>query len=529
MKTWPSELADKVLERFPDEEVYTCAAGISPSGIVHFGNFRDIATSLAVYKELKNRGKKVRFLFSWDDYDRFRKVPSNVDSSFEEYLGLPLADVPSPDGKEESYARYFQKQLEDSMKDMGIDVIDFIYQNKMYRSGVYADSIIEAMKKRKEIASILFSFMSEKSIDAKGLTEEDYVEGYYPISIFSKFNGKDNTEILEFDGESKVKYFCKDTEKEDVIDMTKDFCYKLGWKPDWSMRWRHEGVNFEPAGLDHGTPGGSYDVCSRIVREVFDSEPPVFRVYQMVGIQGLGAKMSGSKGNAVSPGQLLDIYEPEILKWLYMRKIPGQAFQLAFDSEVYRQYDEFDREVSRMAKGKLNPKLEYNLKMSGVESPKEIKPLPFRQAVALGQIVQWNTEKVLKLMEAMRMEFDVDSVPRRLEKAKNWLETYNPGEAISILENVNKEYIESMDDAGKEQIRELKKVLESGMTEIDELQHAVYSIPKDESLNDDENKKRQLSFFRDVYNLILGLDRGPRLGTFLWAVDKNKIINLLEV
>ena len=46
-------------------------------------------------------------------------------------------------------------------------------------------------------------------------------------------------------------------------------------------------------------------------------------------------------GGAISPAQLLEIYEPTLLKWLYMRRPPTQSFNLAFDTEVYRQYDEF--------------------------------------------------------------------------------------------------------------------------------------------------------------------------------------------
>ena len=45
---WISQVTDKVLAAFKDEEIYTCAAGMSPSGIIHFGNFRDVITSYAV-------------------------------------------------------------------------------------------------------------------------------------------------------------------------------------------------------------------------------------------------------------------------------------------------------------------------------------------------------------------------------------------------------------------------------------------------------------------------------------------------
>ena len=41
---WADQLADEIIRRDPNKEEYVCAAGISPSGSVHFGNVRDIAT-----------------------------------------------------------------------------------------------------------------------------------------------------------------------------------------------------------------------------------------------------------------------------------------------------------------------------------------------------------------------------------------------------------------------------------------------------------------------------------------------------
>ena len=75
---WSDEIAQRIIERNPNKEEYVCAAGISPSGSVHIGNFRDLATPLFVVKALKKRGKKVRLIISWDEFDRCRKIPANV-------------------------------------------------------------------------------------------------------------------------------------------------------------------------------------------------------------------------------------------------------------------------------------------------------------------------------------------------------------------------------------------------------------------------------------------------------------------
>ena len=150
---WSEEIARKIIERNPDKEEYVCAAGISPSGSIHIGNFRDIATSWFVVKSLRRLGKKARLLFSWDEFDRLRKVPVNVaavDPDMEKYIGMPYVDVKDPFGCHENYAVHFQKEFENSIAHFGID-LDFRYQSQMYRSGKYAKYVIHAIKNRKEI------------------------------------------------------------------------------------------------------------------------------------------------------------------------------------------------------------------------------------------------------------------------------------------------------------------------------------------------------------------------------------------
>ena len=43
------------------------------------GNLREVFTTHLVAEALRRRGREVVHLHSWDDYDRFRKVPAGVD------------------------------------------------------------------------------------------------------------------------------------------------------------------------------------------------------------------------------------------------------------------------------------------------------------------------------------------------------------------------------------------------------------------------------------------------------------------
>ncbi len=525
---WVGKVTDKVLAEFPDVELYTCAAGISPSGIVHFGNFRDVMTSLAVMYELINRGKKARLLFSWDDYDRFRKVPVGVDPSFAKYLGMPLTEVPDPEGKHPSYARRFEAEFEESMKELEIR-LDYRYQTKEYKSGRYAEQIAFVLQNREKAADIQLQFKTDKGNQAKGIDPEEYRRSYYPVTVYSRFSGTDKVEVLSYDGGTKLTYRCVMTNKVEQIDFKETPIVKLPWKLDWPMRWGEENVHFEPGGKDHATPGGSYDVSSTVARELFGRKPPVFQGYQFVGIQGVkGGKMSGSKGGSVSPAMLLEIYEPSLLKWLYMRRTPMQSFNLAFDTEVYRQYDEFDRECAAYKAGTASPSRQKILQFSGVKKDSG-EPIAFKQAVALGQITQWHADKVCELAEKSGIPCSLESIRLRLSKAIAWLNTYNPEEIIALRGAPNTEYAATMDEKRRAQIAKLNDFLKGDVASIKLLEEMVYSIPKDPALTDKETKLAQRSFFKDVYNLLIGKDAGPRLSTFLWAIDRQQVLKLLEI
>lgn len=523
---WSDVIADRVLQSFPNEELYTCAAGISPSGIVHFGNFRDVMTSVGVANALKARGKNVRVLFSWDNYDRFRKVPAGVDLAWVAHIGKPLTAIPDPAGEFSSYAERFQSEFETSMKELGI-ALEYRYQTTEYTSGRYADRVLHAMKNRRRIGEILFENMSEIGIEKKQIDREEYLNEYYPIAVYSRFTGKDSTKVLSYDGEHTITYRCLETEKEETLDLTKDFCVKLAWKADWPMRWGVEKVHFEPGGKDHASPGSSFDVGALVAREIFNVEPPVFTGYEFVGIQGLGGKMSGSKGNAISPLQLLEIYEPALLKWLYTRKQPRQAFTLAFDTELYRQYDEYDRACAAKTAGTLAAHEVRALEIAQDAVTTSVVPIPFKQAVALGQILQWDAQKVLEISRVLGQEYDPASLVR-LEKARAWLETYNPGEVIKLLPEINGAYRSALGEADLAHIDALREYLvQNPEAPIADIEVRVYDIPKKPELSQKENSVLQRAFFKNVYQLLIGSDAGPRLSTFLWAADRERVLELL--
>jgi len=158
---WARVIAEEIVSEFGDLDEYLVSSGISPSGGVHFGNFREIMTQYAVKLELEKMGKKVRFVFVWDDYDAMRKVPAGVDPSFEEHLRKPLSGIPDPDGEFESWAKKFEAKFEGELAELGIDT-EFLYQSEVYKAGEYDADMKKALDFREKIARILLSEMSDK-------------------------------------------------------------------------------------------------------------------------------------------------------------------------------------------------------------------------------------------------------------------------------------------------------------------------------------------------------------------------------
>ncbi len=78
---WVARFADDVIEeagrRAPGEKIVV-ASGISPSGPVHLGNMREIMVPHLVADEIRRRGVPCEHILSWDDYDRYRKVPRRL-------------------------------------------------------------------------------------------------------------------------------------------------------------------------------------------------------------------------------------------------------------------------------------------------------------------------------------------------------------------------------------------------------------------------------------------------------------------
>ena len=527
---WSEKLAQQIIDRNPNKEEYVCAAGISPSGSIHIGNFRDIATSYFVVKALRKKGKKARLLFSWDEFDRMRKVPVNVakvNSDMEKYIGCPYVDVINPfsDSDAKSYAEYFEREFEESIVKFGIDM-DYRHQAEMYRSGKYVENIILSLKKRKEIFDILDSHRTQDA-------EEGEREAYYPVSIYCPVCGKDTTKITNLSDDcTKAEYRCSCGHRGD-FDFTKDYNCKLAWKIDWPMRWKYEGVDFEPGGKDHASTNGSYDTAKEKKKKIFGYTPPLFQGYEFIGISDNNlstGKMSGSSGLNLTPGTLLKLYEPEVLLWLYAKNEPLKAFNFCLDDGILRQYFEFDKMLTEVRNGTANDLTKEIMDLCKVDG-REVNCVPMGLIVQLGSVVDFN-EKMLEIVfQKIGTPYKYEEFKDRLERAKFWLEKCSPENVNKLCNKRNWEIYETLNENEKKEIAELYSFLRDGKYDLDGLQTELYAIPAriNGLTKEDKNlKSLQSAFFRNVYRLLINKDKGPRLYLFLYAIEKERYLGLLD-
>ena len=517
---WANRVAEKIIERFPNKRKYVCASGITPSGTVHIGNLRDVITSEFVVRALQDKGKKAELIWSWDDYDRFRKIPQNVPAKFIKYLGLPLSKVPDPFSCHGSYALHFESELEESLPQLGIKT-RFIRQSEMYEKNTYWRSIKKALQERQKIARILFTIKAQKK------NEED-VENYYPLNVYCQKCERDSTRITDYDGENLVSYECKCGFKE-TADISKKNIGKLAWRVDWPMRWAFEDVSFEPAGRDHYSAGGSFDVCPKIEKEVFGAKPLYFIGYEWLGITGQTHKMSGSTGVAFTSKMLLEIYEPEIIRWFFARVEPMTKFDFDLGDQILRNYSEWDALLQRDKEGQTTPQEKEILRFSSASKTQKNQPgsISFRQLAGLSQISRANAEATAKIVTSEGGKISSYDLKERLPRAFAWTQKYAPEEyRVQILEKPNQAYWHRLSQRDKDNLKKLLSELEGNWSK-DKLTALLYSIPK-AGLNPGEDPKAaQREFFQIIYQLLLGAKRGPRLPTFMLALGKKEVFRLL--
>lgn len=522
-----------------------CASGVSPSGPIHLGNMREIMTAHLVAEEIKSRGHDAVHVHSWDDYDRFRKVPAGLDEGLAEHVGRPLAAVPDPCGQHVSYAAHFIAECTEALSAMGVRMRE-VHQAEQYPNGTYNPAIRRAMDRRGEVFDILSSFQTEGLHDRP--IEVRRAE-YYPFKPYCQSCGKDFTTVVGYDG-LVVTYRCQcgHAGSMELADSA-PISGKLVWKVDWPMRWVHERVDFESAGEDHHAPSSSYASGSVLVREIFGGIAPYSFAYGFVGLAGGSSKMSSSAGGAAIPATALDVLEPAILRWLYARRAATQPFTIDLSPRaVQRLYDEWDQFVER-AESPEAPAMDAHLlrlclRTSADTVDHSRRRVSFRLLSSAADLTQGNTEQIDRLVRQHLDSSGEEPVPPgdwllkalepRLTCAINYATRLLPPEQRTrIRAEFNDTAWLELDQQTRGGVRMLDERLVENWT-LDGLTRLVYAVPKllmglpEDAAPSQELKKAQRAFFAALYQLLCSSDTGPRLPTLLLSIGPERTHRLLS-
>jgi lysyl-tRNA synthetase class 1 len=527
---WADEYAAKIVREKGEKDQYTCASGITPSGTVHIGNFREIISVDLVVRALRDMGKKVRFIYSWDDYDVFRKVPKNMPKQEElaKYLRFPITMVPDPWERDSSYARHHEVDVESSLPVVGI-FPEFIYQAERYRGSRYAQGIRTALERSDILKNILDKFRDE----------EHKIQGeWWPVSVFCGACNKDETGIDGWDGEWGISYHCAACGHSETADIRSTPCVKLGWRVDWPMRWEYEKVDFEPAGKDHHSQGGSFDTARHVCKEVYNQDAPVSFRYDFVGIKGRTGKISSSSGDVVDLEDVLKVYTPPLARYLFAGTRPNTEFTISFDLDVikiYEDYDKTERIAWKLEAAKNDEAYLWEKRIYELSQPKHLplegmtKPfqIPFRHLCSLVQIADGDTEKALSSIASSPNGPSAEQlIPlrERAECAKYWVENYAPDEFRFKLKSPGEPATDAslspQEQAAVNMLRDDVISRIETFTDDKPLAEAIYKTAEKAGI---ESK----ALFRAVYQALIGKDQGPRLASFLRAIDKQRLLDIL--
>ncbi len=505
---WLNRIIDDLIKLHPKGELLLETGG-SPSGTHHLGHMRELVIADAILLELRRKGRQAKLVYFVDDLDNLRKIPVDVPGDFEKYLGMPLCDVPAPDGSNQSYADYFLKSLVDGAKALGVDV-EFIRSHKKYRSGFFTPAIERSLE-RLPAAKNALETLSGRKLGEEWSPIQINEEGYLKKRPFVAIDKKQQIiHYLDKEGQSRSISYAKG----DV---------KLDWRLDWPARWWLQKVSLEPSGRDHMTKGSSYDTGVQIMRDVYEADPPYAVAYDFINLAGDNKKMSASKGTGLNAVEGSKIMPPEVVRY-YILKAPPLK-RLYFDPVygVVQLMDEFAVFAAKTKKTSDEEQLWY-VSTRGDNENRSVSRIPFSHLVASYQASLKDPDKTLEVIERTEHSIvakeDAAIAKNELKFIDTWLEKRAPEEVkFSLLDEPD---LSRLTDNQKDFLDKLADKISSATPNVDgEWFHkAIYEL---------ESELGPKERFQALYRVLIGKEAGPRAGWFLSILPRDWVIKRLRL
>jgi lysyl-tRNA synthetase, class I len=517
-KAWPFEEARKLiarLERSPRSEV-VFETGYGPSGLPHLGTFGEVARTSMVrhaFRVLTRDSVKTRLIAFSDDMDGLRKTPDNIPNRelVAAHLGKPLTKVPDPFGEYESFAAHNNAMLRRFLDRFGFDY-EFMSSTEAYKSGRFDAALMRMLARFDEVQAIMLPSL-----------REERAATYSPFLPIHPLTGVVmQAPVLSHDARAgTIRWRDPVTGEEFETPVTGGQC-KLQWKPDWAMRWHALGVDYEMAGKDLID---SVKLSSRIVR-VLGSEPPAGFNYELF-LDEKGQKISKSKGNGLTIEEWLTYASPESLSLLMFQR-PMAAKRLYFDviprtvDDYLSFLDAFPRQEWKERLG--NPVWHVHSgepPAPGMLAHGEGAQTPISFAMLLNLAAVANSDNPAVLWGFLR-RYAPSASPEnhpRLDSLVRYAVAY-----FRDFVAPKKRY-RAADEVEREALLKVSEMLGRlpAAASGEEIQHALYDIARPIPRYQDMTAKGATSerpgvsndFFNMVYAVLLGEERGPRLGSFI--------------
>ncbi len=510
-KAWPFEEARRLiqrLERIPGgkDKTVIFETGYGPSGLPHIGTFGEVARTSMVrhaFETLTEGRRKTRLICFSDDMDGMRKIPDNVpDKSFlEPHLHKPLTVVPNPYGGDyPSFGHHNNAMLRRFLDTFGFDY-EFASATDVYKAGQFDEVLLRAAE--------LYGAIMDVMLPTLGAERQATYSPFLPISPTS---GRIlYVPMKNVDAKAGTITFADEDGTDVTLPVTGGHV-KLQWKPDFGMRWAALGVDFEMFGKDHQTNAVVYDrIC-----EILGGHAPHHYVYELF-LDELGQKISKSKGNGLTIDDWLTYASPESLS-LYMFQKPRTAKKLFFDV-IPRAVDEYLQFLTAFPSQDAKQKLDNPVwHIHAGSPPKPELPITFGLLLNLVSVSNADNKDVLW---AFVRRYSPGATPEAnpiLDKLSNYAIRY-----FNDFVRPAKKY-RAPDEVESDALRALDTSLAALPADAgaDAIQNALLDVARAVERYQDHTKKSpsggpgvKLEWFQAVYEVLLGQQRGPRLGTFI--------------
>ncbi|WP_455477059.1 lysine--tRNA ligase [Bartonella sp. B41] len=520
-KAWPFEEARKIIRRYekigyPENVLFE--TGYGPSGLPHIGTFGEVARTAMVrhaFHILTDNKVKTKLLCFSDDMDGLRKIPDNVPDpqKMENYLGQPLSCIPDPFGDiYPSFGAANNARLRVFLDRFGFDY-EFASSTDYYSSGRFDETLLRILACYDKVMEIILPTLGEERRATYSL--------FLPISPFS---GK----VLQ------VPMISRNTEKGTVAYIEPETGeiieteitggkVKCQWKVDWAMRWKALGVDYEMAGKDLID---STNLSSKICK-VLGGNPPEGFNYELF-LDDKGQKISKSKGNGLTIEEWLT-YAPTESLGLYMFLKPKTAKRLYFDV-IPKVVDEYYAHLSAYGRQEWQDRINNPVWHIHNGCPPQVS-LPVSFAMLLNLVSASNAENkevlwgfISRYSEGANAQ-TYPELDRLVEFAIKYFNVFvKPNKKFRVPDESERLTLANIDA----KLSSFPKTADGNT-----LQNALLDVARLMECYQDHSKKSPDGgpgvsniFFQMLYEVLLGQERGPRLGSFiaLYGIDEMRVL-----